>query len=224
MKLVRIIYIASISIAISACSKSNKDFVGEYKTQYTEDVIVKNASFYSPSRGEVEYPTGFKTTDLTTLELKFFIDESTNKLSGQGTMNIPLVIETGFRNIPKRTNKDFDIIGEHIVNDTLYFTIQLVSVDTRVDAYLFKDGSKSYLGIDKKFSSKIANGPQFDIKNGKYNQYVTNDPDLLKKFDEFILQQYKKNDSLAVNSTTSEFNKKRLMNANAYYNQMYLKK
>jgi hypothetical protein len=181
------IYFASLSMILVACSTSNKDFVGEYKTQYTEDVIVKNASFYSPSRGEVEYPTGFKTTDLTTIELKLFIDESTNKLSGQGTMNIPLVIETGFRNISKRTNKDFDIIGEHIVNDTLYFTIQPVSVDIRIDAYLFKDGSKSYLGIDKKFSSKIANGPQFDAKNGRYNQYVTNDQDLSKKFDEFIL-------------------------------------
>lgn len=224
MKLVRIIHIASISIAISACSKSNKDFVGEYKTQYTEDVIVKNASFYSPSRGEVEYPTGFKTTDLTTLELKFFIDESTNKLSGQGTMDIPLVIETGFRNIPKRTNKNFDIIGEHIVNDTLYFTIQPVSSTKRIEAYLVKDGSKTFLGLDKNFTSKMTNGPQFNTANGEYNQYSTNDQELAKKFDQFILQQYKRNDSLITNSSETDFVKKRLRNANNYYNSMYLKK
>lgn len=225
MKLItRTIYFACISICITSCSKSNKDFVGEYTTKITVDVIAANAKSFLPATGEMEFPTGFKTPDLAPIELKLFIDESTEKLSGQGTLNVPFVIETSFGNEPKRKTKNFDVIGEHIVNDTLYFTIQPVSSSKRIDAYLVKNGNKSFIGIDKTFTSSLANGPYFNTTNGKYTQYNTNDLELSKKSKEFILQQFKRNDSLITNSTETDFMKKRLRNANTYYNQTYLKK
>jgi hypothetical protein len=220
----RIIQIACLTLIVTSCSKSNKDFVGEYKTQFAADVVVENAKSYLASKGEVEFPTGFRAPDLTTIELKLYIDESTDKLSGQGTLNIPYLFESILGNSPKRTKKNFDVIGEHIVNDTLYFSMQLVSSSKRIDAYLIKDGDKSFIGLDKSYTSKIAQGPQFNIENGKYNQYITNDPELTQKIEPFILQQYKRNDSLITNSSESDFSKKRLSNANWYYNQAYLKK
>ena len=220
----KLLNIACLLFILTSCSKSNKDFVGEYKSQFVADVIVENAKSYSASKGEVEFPTGFRTPDLATIEVKLYIDESTDKLSGQGTLNIPYLSESIFGNTPKRAKKNFDIIGEHIVNDTLFFSIQLVSSSKRIDAYLIKDGDKSFIGLDKIYTSKIAQGPQFIIENGKYNQYVTNDPELTQKIEPFILQQYKRNDSLITNSSESDFSKKRLSNANWYYNQAYLKK
>jgi hypothetical protein len=209
------------SIALSSCSISNKDYVGEYKTQFTVTVKAENTQSFFASKGMVEFPTGFNVVDLGTINISFVINESTNTLTGTGKLNIPIVQPMGYSNLKKRETISFDVIAPNIKNDTLFFSIQPLSTNNRMDSYLIKEGKKVYLGIDKNFCSNKANGPQFVKTNGKYNQYNTNDPELFKKFDEFIIAEFKHNDSLIVNPTIADKEKSMLINANNYLNEMY---
>lgn len=218
------IYLLAISIILTSCSKSNKDYVGEYKSQFTVDVKAENTQTFWASRGFVESPTGFNAVDLGSIYLNLVLNESTNTLTGNGGLNIPVVQPTGYSTSKQRVRRNFDVIAPNIKNDTLFFSIQPLSSNSRMNAYLIKDGDKVFLGLDKSMCSTKANGPQYIKSNGRYNQYNTNDPELMKNFNEFISGQMDHNDSLMVNPALSDKDKKMLQNANDYYSYMYVKK
>ena len=225
MKTIKIlISLLATTLILWSCSKSNKDYVGVYKTQFVMDVKVPNTQTFWASKGFVESPTGFNAVDLGTIQVEFMIDESTKLLNGNGRINIPVAQQMGYSNITKRITVDFDAIAPNIKNDTLFFLIQSVSSKVRIEAYLIIEDDKTYFGMKKKNCSSKANGPQFVKENGEYNQYATNDTEMFTKFDAFIIQQFRSNDSIIMKTTAPKAEKDMLMNANFYYNKMYLKK
>jgi len=218
-----LISLLGLTIILASCSKSNKDYVGEYKTQFTVDVKAENTQTFWASKGFVEIPTGFNAVDLGSIYLNLVLNESTNTLTGNGGLNIPVVQSMGYSTSKQRVRRNFDVIAPNIKNDTLFFSIQPLSSNNRMNAYLIKDGDQVFLGLDKSMCSTKANGPQFIKTNGNYNQFNTNDPELMNKFNAFISGQMNHNDSLMVDPTLSDKDKKMLKNANDYYSYMYIK-
>jgi hypothetical protein len=203
MKLhITVLLFATATIILCSCSKSNKDYIGKYDSQFPIDVKVLNI------------------VDLASIKLNLIQNESTNTLTGTGTLSMPQVQIGLYGNNYKRAKSNLDLIELNIKNDTLFFIIKTVASNNRIDAYLFKEGDKTVFGINKNMCSKKASGPQFIKEDGQYNQYTTNDQ-LYEKFYAFINAQINHNDSIIKSYSIGDDKKQMLIEANKYYKYLY---
>jgi hypothetical protein len=206
------------SLVIFSCSKSNKDYIGKYDSQFPIDIKALNTQTFS---GTIH--NGFNTVDLATIKLNLIQNELTNTLTGAGTISMPQIKIGMYGNTYNRTKQNIDLIELNIKNDTLFFLIKSPASNERIDAYLFKEGDQAVFGINKNMCSKRASGPQFIKEDGQYNQYSTNDQ-LYDKFYVFINEQINHNDSIIKTNTLGENETQMLVNANKYYRELYDKK
>lgn len=160
---------ASLLFFIS-CSKSENDYIGDYKTYLVSGVKVNQGAswlkLYEESR-EVHV--------LTPLTLSLFVDESDKKLKGQ--VKIVKIVNQSTLGLPKTTHKkvSLDLKNLRMKEDTLLFTMTsglLKLAGKEMEGFIIKDGSNVLIGLEKDFVNKNTDkNPYFVKKQGEYNLF-----------------------------------------------------
>ncbi|MCX8489986.1 MAG: hypothetical protein ORN54_02860 [Cyclobacteriaceae bacterium] len=138
---------------LTSCSKTEKDFVGEYQTLYTTKIEIANQfdpfmSFYSNKKREITAKTYY---DLADIKLNLFIDESEKRLKGE--LRMTRKNEEGFLKTSVSVKDiDFDVSNLRIVNDTLIFSLdnQILKFEgKKINGRLIKNNKEFILGFEK---------------------------------------------------------------------------
>jgi hypothetical protein len=138
---------------LTSCSKTEKDFVGEYQTLYATKIEIANQfdpfmSFYSNKKREITAKTYY---DLADIKLNLFIDESEKRLKGE--LRMTRKNEEGFLKTSVSVKDiDFDVNNLRIVNDTLIFSLdnQMLKFEgKKINGRLIKNKNGFVLGFEK---------------------------------------------------------------------------
>lgn len=144
-----IVFVFALTILCS-CAKTEKDFIGDYKTLKCEKLMLNNdiiralTAHYS---GEIENENKV-FYELSPLTIKIFNSASTNTISGLAES---ISFYTSLAKIHKE-KLDFDLVNIRIDKDTLRFQLTneiTESKGIKINGFLFKEKEKTILGIDK---------------------------------------------------------------------------
>lgn len=154
---------------LTSCSKTEKDFVGEYQTLYATKIEIANQfdpfmSFYSNKKREITAKTYY---DLADIKLNLFIDESEKRLKGE--LRMTRKNEEGFLKTSVSVKDiDFDVSNLRIVNDTLIFSLdnQMLKFEgKKINGRLIKNKKEFILGFEK----GLTGSNNYTEKNPLYN-------------------------------------------------------
>jgi hypothetical protein len=163
MRTTNALYFIFVLLLIVSCSRrSEKDYIGNYKTFYATKIELGNAvtGFLFGGRGSKPEITAKTFNDLGEISVELF--EGSNGLQGEGSVVIKKAQNMSFSPTETTKKMSFDFSNFRMRNDTLVFSLEneiLRLEGKKLRGAIVKNESGIYVGLDKATDIKTVNGP-----------------------------------------------------------------
>jgi hypothetical protein len=149
-------------LIVSCAKKTEKDYIGSYKTFYATKIELANAAtgFLFGGRGSKVEITAKSFNDLGEISLELF--DGNKGLQGEGLLVVKKAQNMSFS--PSETIKkmSFDFSNFRLRNDTLVFSLEneiLRLEGKKLRGAIVKNQSGIYFGLDMAFDIQTVDGP-----------------------------------------------------------------